>query len=235
MKALILAGGYGKRLRPLTNTIPKPLLKLAGRAIIEWQINWLIENNISSIIIGVGYLKTTIIDYLKDYLKNKDFEINFAIEDEPLGTGGAIKNAKGLLKNEKEFIVINGDIISSLTLSKLILGKNDLVSMALVPLKSPYGVIKTKNSRISEFKEKPILKGYWINAGIYKISNKIFDLLPEKGSVEELFQKLAQKNKMSCAKFPNVYWRSIDSIKDMEEADENLKLGNVYKFELQMP
>ncbi|MCL4380946.1 nucleotidyltransferase family protein [Candidatus Marsarchaeota archaeon] len=218
------AGGYGTRLRPLTNKTPKPLLELAGKPIIEWQIEWLAKNGADSFVIGIGYLKHKI----RDYFKGADLDIEFIAEDEPLGTGGAIKNAELLLAKEKEFIAVNGDIISSLSPRRLSLHENDIVSMALVPLKSPYGVIKTKGSRVAEFREKPLLKGYWLNAGVYKISNKIFGMLPEKGSLEELFQKLAQKNRMGCTKFPDVYWRSVDSLKDMEEADEALKSGAVY-------
>ena len=224
MKAFILAGGYGTRLRPLTNRTPKPLLELAGKPIIRWQIEWLSKNGVDSFVVGIGYLKHKI----KNYFKGTNLDVEFIEENEPLGTGGAIKNAEQLLENEREFIAVNGDIISSLSPKKLSLRKSDIVSMALVPLKSPYGVIKARGSRIIEFREKPLLKGYWLNAGVYKISNKIFRMLPEKGSLEELFQKLAQKNKIGCTKFSDIYWRSVDSLKDMEEADKAIKSGNVY-------
>jgi len=224
MKVLILAGGYGKRLRPLTNKIPKPLIKLNKKPIIEWQIQWLKQYNIDSFIIGLGYLKHKLINHFI----GKKYNIEYVIENEPLGTGGAIKNAFNLLKNEKQFMVINGDIITNLNCSKLVLLKNDLVSMALVPLKSPYGVIKTKGSRVSEFREKPILNGYWLNAGIYLMSNKIFKYIPLKGSIEDLFQEQAKRNRINSIKFTNIYWRSIDSIKDMDEGSFDLKNNLVY-------
>ncbi len=223
MKVLILAGGYGKRLRPLTNTIPKPLIKLNEKPIIEWQIQWLKIHNVNSFVIGLGYLKHKLINYFV----RKNHNIEYVIEEEPLGTGGAIKNAEKLLENEKEFMVINGDIITNLNCSKLVLSEKDLVSMALVPLRSPYGVIKTRGSRISEFREKPLLKGYWLNAGIYLMSNKIFKYLPEKGDVEKLFHELAKKDRINGVKFSNVYWRSIDSLKDMEEGSLDLKNNKV--------
>ncbi|MEM3875718.1 MAG: nucleotidyltransferase family protein [Candidatus Micrarchaeaceae archaeon] len=224
MKVFILAGGYGKRLRPLTNKIPKPLIMLDDKPIIEWQIQWLKSNNINSFVIGLGYLKHKLISHFK----KENHNVEYVVETEPLGTGGAIKNAEDILKNEEKFMVINGDIITNLDCSKLFLSKNDLVSMALVPLKSPYGVIKTRNSRVVEFREKPVLKGYWLNAGIYLMSKKIFNYLPEKGDVEKLFQELALKNRINGVKFTNIYWRSIDSIKDMEEGSLDLKLKKIY-------
>ena len=116
MKAIILAGGRGKRLRPITDYVPKPLIPIKNIPIIEWQIKYLKKFGISEVIICSGY-KTEMIE---NYLKNKKLgiKITFSIENKPLGTGGAIKKA-GKKIRDKSFLVINGDIITNIDLKKL--------------------------------------------------------------------------------------------------------------------
>jgi len=97
MKAVILAGGLGKRLRPLTNEVPKPLLKVSGKPIIVWQIEWLKEYGADEIVVCAYYLKEMIKECLADGGK-PGLSVRYSFEDEPLGTGGAIKNAKPLPK-----------------------------------------------------------------------------------------------------------------------------------------
>ena len=100
MKAVILAGGFGKRLKPLTDNRPKPMIEILDKPILEWQIKHLAKNNIKEIIICVGYLKEQIIDYISSGNKF-DVHVAYTVEDEPLGTGGALKNTYSLLKDEK--------------------------------------------------------------------------------------------------------------------------------------
>lgn len=222
MHAVILAGGYGKRLRPLTDDKPKPLIEIAGKPIIEWQILWLKSFGINSFIVLTGYKWEILIKWLSENEKRLGISTYFSIEEEPLGTGGALKKVKNLLKDENAFIVINGDIITDIDISQLKL-KESIVSISLVPLKSPYGIVETQGDKIVDFKEKPILENYWINAGVYLMSNKVFEYLPDKGDMEKLtFPKLAKESLLTGVKFYNVYWRSIDTIKDIEEASEDL-------------
>lgn len=222
MHAVILAGGYGKRLRPLTDDKPKPLIEIAGKPIIEWQILWLKSFGINSFIVLTGYKWEILIKWLSENEKRLGISTYFSIEEEPLGTGGALKKVKNLLKDENAFIVTNGDIITDLDISQLKL-KESIVAISLVPLKSPYGIVETQGDKIVDFKEKPILENYWINAGVYLMSNKVFEYLPDKGDMEKTtFPKLAKESLLTGVKFYNVYWRSIDTIKDIEEASEDL-------------
>ncbi|MDE1833504.1 MAG: nucleotidyltransferase family protein [Candidatus Micrarchaeota archaeon] len=228
MKAVILAGGYGKRLRPLTEERPKPLVEVGGKPIIEWQVNWLKSMGVDSFIVLAGYLKERVIDHLGAGRK-WGVKMAYLIEEEPLGTGGALKNAEHLLENEKRFVMVNGDIITNIDFKDV---KNDstVATMALVPLKSPFGVIKTSNSHITQFVEKPVLEDYWINAGIYVMKSEIFSMLPEKGDIEKFtFPKLAKENQLGCAKYTDSYWRSVDSMKDLEEVSNDLKEHKVYR------
>jgi mannose-1-phosphate guanylyltransferase len=231
MKALILAGGYGKRLRPLTDDRPKPMIEILNKPILAWQLSWLKLNGIDDVILCIGYRKEIIIDYVSKNIK--DMNVYYSVEDEPLGTGGAIKNVykSNLLKDEDKFIVINGDIITDLNISKMIvLGSNssNSNSIAVVPLPSPYGIVeiddvKSDNARVLGFKEKPRLDQFWINAGVYYLSIDIIDYLPEKGSIEyDTFPLLVKECKLNAVKYNNVYWRSIDTHKDVEEASKEL-------------
>ncbi|BEP18701.1 nucleotidyltransferase family protein [Pyrofollis japonicus] len=235
VKALILAGGFGKRLRPLTIDKPKPLVEVAGRPIIEWQILWLRSHGIREFVVAAGYKWEKLVEHLGSG-KRLGVNIAYVVEDEPLGTGGAIKNAEHLLRNEDFFLVLNGDIITDLNvenlLEKLRGDESAVAAIALVPLRSPYGVVEVDESdHIVKFIEKPMLE-YWINAGVYAMRPTIFDYLPEKGDIERKgFPELAEERKLLGVRFRDVYWRSIDTVKDLEEASRQIEeLGLAKKF-----
>ena len=225
MKAVILAGGFGKRLRPLTIDKPKPLVEVAGKPILIWQIEWLKDHGIDEIVLLVGYLKDKIIEYIGSG-KKFGVKVTYVVEDEPLGTGGALKNAESVLRNEEKFLVLNGDIITNLNPRKLLdnVGSNIIVSIAAVPLRSPYGILSIdKDGYILRFEEKPILENYWINAGVYAMTPQVFDYLPDKGDIERTaFPKLASEKKLKATRYSDVIWRSIDTYKDVEEAGKEL-------------
>jgi NDP-sugar pyrophosphorylase family protein len=228
MKAVILAGGFGKRLRPLTDERPKPLIEIAGKPIIEWQIKWLKKFGVTSVFVLAGYKKEVLIDWVAKNQDKLGIPIAILTEDQPLGTGGAIKRLNGFISNGEKFFVLNGDILTNLDLSKL--GDDKAVAViSLVPLRSPFGIVKVdSNGNIIQFVEKPVLKDFWINAGIYSMNSEIFEYLPERGDIEkETFPLLAQKGLLKGITFDDVYWRSIDTLKDYEEA--NAEITEVFK------
>jgi NDP-sugar pyrophosphorylase family protein len=99
--------------------------------------------------------------------------------------------------------------------------------MALVPLRSTYGVVAIRDGEVTGFREKPVLEGYWLNAGIYLMSREVLAMLPDKGDLsKDVFPMLASKGLLGCSTFTGKYWTSIDSIKDLEEAEKDLKLGS---------
>jgi len=212
LKAIILAGGRGKRLRPITDYVPKPLIPIKNIPIIEWQIKYLKKFGISEVIICSGY-KTKMIE---NYLNNKKLgiKITFSIENKPLGTGGAIKKAGKKIKDQS-FLVINGDIITNIDLKKLIKKEN---SIASIQLKTKFGILQTDKDKIMKFSEKKEIKNVWMNAGIYHLNKKTLKELPKIGDIEKtLFADYAKKEKLSTVKFTNSKWHSVDSFKDMEE------------------
>ena len=218
MKAIILAGGRGKRLRPITDYVPKPLIPIKNIPIIEWQIKYLKKFGISEIIVCSGY-KTKMIE---NYLNNKKLgiKITFSVEDKPLGTGGAIKKAGKKIK-DKSFLVINGDIITNIDLKKLIKKNN---AIAAIQLRTKFGILQTDKDKIMKFDEKKEIENLWMNAGIYHLNKETLKELPIVGDIEKtLFPDYAKKEKLSTIKFTNSKWYSIDSFKDMEECSLVIK------------
>jgi len=226
MKAIILAGGRGKRLRPITDKIPKPLILINNVPLIERSIKYLKKFGINEIIICSGYRSKQIETFLK---KNKNFKckIEFSVEKTPLGTGGAIRKAMEKI-SDKSFVVINGDIITNINLKNILSKPNTIASNEL---KTQFGTMEIKNNKIIKFNEKIDVENVWMNPGIYHLSSEIKKLLPKRGSLEgAVFPKLAKKKCLYTKKFKNVLWHSIDSHKDIELCSEDIKSKKYYKF-----
>ena len=226
MKALILAGGRGKRLRPLTDKIPKSLIPINKKPLIQYTINYLKKFGINEIIICSGYKSKQIQNFLK---KKKNFgcKIEYSIESDPLGTAGAIRNAIKNLSDES-FLVINGDVITNIDLKKILKKPN---TIAANELKTKFGTMKIKNNKILKFNEKTDVENVWMNPGLYHLSTDILKILPHKGSLEaEIFPKLAKKKSLHTVKFKNVLWHSIDSFKDIELSSQEINSKKYQKF-----
>ncbi len=219
MKTIILAGGRGKRLKSITNYVPKSLIPLNNIPIIELQIKYLKKFGIKEYIICTGYLSKQIENYINEK-NNFGVEITFSIEKKPLGTGGAIRKAV-MNCNEKTYLVINGDIITNIDVSLLTIQVN---SIAAIPLKTRYGIIEIIGSQIIGFNEKKEIKDKWMNAGIYYISKELIKNLPKNGDIERtVFPKYSKKKQITAIKYQNVFWYSIDTYKDIEECSNEIK------------
>ena len=222
MKAIILAGGRGKRLKPITDFVPKPLIPIRNIPIIEWQIKYLKKFNVTEVIICTGYKTKMMENHFE--MKKMGIKIKYSIEKSPLGTGGAIKKA-GKIINEKSFFVINGDTITNIDLNKL---KKKQNSIAAIELRTQYGILETKDEKILKFKEKKEIPDTWMNAGIYHLQKEVLGELPTKGDIEKtLFPDYAKKGKLNTIKFKNTKWYSVDSFKDMEEC--SLEIEKIIK------
>ena len=141
MKAVILAGGSGKRLKPLTDELPKALLPIAGKPLLQWQIEWFHHHGVSSILLSVGYLADKILSYFGDGSRF-GVDIDYIVEDEPLGTGGGLKAALYQLSVDEPIYVSNGDVMTDLDLQLIERNRSDqnvVAGMGLVALPSPYG------------------------------------------------------------------------------------------------
>ena len=238
MKAVILAGGYGKRLKPYTENVPKPLLPVAGRSILEWQIRWLKHYGFEEILICAGYLKEKLVNEVGSGAKY-GVRVGYVVEDEPLGTGGAVKNAEHILRNDESFLLINGDILTDLDPNKLLedLEEEYFGAIALVQLPSPYGIVRfdEEKCRVISFVEKPRLTDYWINAGVYAFKPEIFNYLPERGDIEKTaLPKLAEEGRLRAHLFREAFWMSIDSHKDLEEASKKIPTLSIFSKDVRI-
>ncbi len=227
MKAMILAGGLGTRLRPLTDTIPKPLIRVANKPILVWQIEWLRRGGVDEFVLCISHLKEKIMAYFGDG-SSLGVNVRYVVEENPRGTGGALHNAAPYFPKSEAFFALNGDVVTDLDLNQLARRRQEtsaMAAIALVPLPSPYGEVVTDDrGMVSSFTEKPRLLDHWINGGVYCLHPSILSYLPDNGSIEQdVFPVLAREGKLAASKHQNAFWMSIDSPKDIEEAAKVLK------------
>ena len=200
-KAFILAGGKGTRLRPITYEIPKPMVPIQGRPLLEHTIEFLKKYDIRDIVISIGFLGDKIIEHFGNGSKF-GVKISYVEEDEPTGTAGALRLAREKLKSGP-FLMINGDNLFNLDLTEMIkthFENNTVATIALTSVNDPtrYGVAKLQGKKILEFIEKPTMEeapSNLINAGVYLLNPEVIELVPEKtfSMIEtEVFPKLIE-------------------------------------------
>lgn len=230
MYALILAGGKGERLRPLTDTIPKPMVPVAGQPILAHQVAWLRQNGVTDVVFLVGYLGQAVEDFFRD---GAEFGIraHYNYEEEPLGRGGALKNGlKALAGVTSRVIATNGDVVTDADIQELVedferravKNPSHTATILTAPMVSPYGIVDTDpDGAVGRFREKATLP-YAINAGVYVLNPEIERLLPDVGDHESTtFPELATAGRMSAVQ-TDKFWRSVDSFKDLHEVEAHL-------------
>jgi len=230
MYALILAGGKGERLRPLTDTLPKPMVPICGKPILEHQVEWLKAGGVTDIVFLAGYRWEAIKDHFGD---GQAFGISaqYSVEDSPLGRGGAIKAGFPKVPDSEETVaVLNGDIITDETLRNLSAFHDDrrsanqshLATIMVVPMVSPYGLVDMDDAgTVTGFREK-VETEHWINAGIYLFDRGIADELPDLGDHEtRTFPRLSKAGRLAALRSRS-FWRSVDSFNDLNEAEEHV-------------
>jgi NDP-sugar pyrophosphorylase family protein len=230
MKAIILAGGLGTRLRPLTDVTPKPLLPIRGTPIIEHAIINLRKYGIKDIILSVGYMAGTIKGYFGDG-KRLGVNISYAVEEEPLGTGGAIRfAAKGI---NEPFIVLNGDNLADFDYSEALKTHkhNDArVTIGLYPVEdvTRFGIAQLDGQRIVRFIEKPSVQeapSNLNNAGLYIMEPSVLEILPGGPcSIEkDCFEQLCGPEGRVFAYRHHGQWYPTDDMGKYCHADRNFQ------------
>ena len=223
-KAVLLVGGRGTRLKPLTDRIPKALLEVQGKTITEHLFDLLKKYGIRDIILCIGYLREKIKEYFGD---GSRFGVNitYAEEDEPLGTAGPLKLAKKHLKGS--FIVSNGDELKNVNIPRMFRlhkRKDALATIALTTVDDPshYGVARLDGSRIVEFVEKPIkAPSNLINAGFYILEPEVIDMISDGFSMleKDIFPKLAKMGRLRGFPFAG-QWFDIGNIERYKIAEK---------------
>ncbi len=215
---MILCGGFGKRLRPVTEKVPKPLVEIKENySILDKQLFDFINAGIKEVYLLAGFLHEKIEErYGSEY---NGIKINYIIEDEPLGTLNAIRLGMESLDTNKQVIIRNGDIVSDLNIKKMIEHgekSNYDITMFVTKMQSPYGIVELDGDKIISFKEKPILD-YYINGGLYFTKNILNFGEFKTGDIEKtLFPVLSRENKMGFYKENDIFWIAIDTNKELE-------------------
>ncbi len=199
MKAVILAGGLGTRLQPYTTFMPKPMLPLGEKPLLEHLIEWTRKNGIKSIVLCVSYLRKTIEDYFEDG-NNFGVKITYANAKRPLATAGQLKTAEKFI--DDSFVCMYGDSIYDFNLRKMISQHNEkksFITISLFEYKThlPYGVIETsKNGKVTAWNEKPEINAN-INMGCYVMEPQVFDFIPKNKpyGMDDLVKKVMAKKK----------------------------------------
>lgn len=226
LEAVIMAGGRGKRLSPLTDTIPKPMLRLGDKPIIEHNIDRLISFGIKKIYISVKYLGQQIVDYLGDG-SQKGISIEYVWEDEPLGTAGALALINDL--STEHILLMNSDLFTNVNFESLYLKlTNERADMAVASTEYkvdiPYAVFETQEGRVTNFREKPSFI-YHSNAGIYILKRSLIAKI-EKGKycdITDVMEQLVTEGGKLVYDPIIGYWIDIGKTVDYEHAQEFIK------------
>jgi dTDP-glucose pyrophosphorylase len=230
--ALLMAGGKGERLKPLTDKLPKPMLMIGDKPIIEHNIDRLINFGVKNFFISVRYLKESIIHYLGDG-SSKGVSISYIEETDPLGTIGAITQIE---KTEYEdLLVMNSDILTNIDFEDFYTSykiQNSEMMLASIPyvVAVPYAVLKTENQFIKNFEEKPNYT-YYSNGGIYLMKFNLKNKLV-KGqfcNATDLMEMLIHEKNASLTHYPILgYWLDIGRHSDYMKAQDDIKHINLY-------
>jgi len=233
MKAVILAGGLGTRLQPYTTFVPKPMLPLGEKPLLEHLIEWLRKNGIKTTVLCVSYLRKTIEDYFEDG-ERFGMNIEYAIAGKPLATAGQLKTAEQFI--DDSFVCVYGDSIFDFNLRNMVnqhKKKKSFITMSLYEYKTKlnYGVIDTtKNGKVVGWNEKPEIKAN-INIGCYVMEPQVFGLIPSNKpyGMDDVVKKAISKKKLVNSFLTKKGFMDIGDKTSYKKAYQQFleKLGNI--------
>jgi mannose-1-phosphate guanylyltransferase/phosphomannomutase len=236
MKAVIMAGGEGTRLRPQTSNLPKPMLPLVGRPMMEHIVSLLRRHGITDIVVTVAFLPNAIRSYFGNG-SELGVRMVYATEETPLGTAGSVRNARDELT--ERFLVISGDVLTDIDLTSMIEfheKNNALATLALCAVENPleFGIVITReDGSIERFLEKPGWGQVFsdtINTGIYVLEPEIFDVIPEGRAVDfssEVFPTVLEAGGPIFGYVANGYWEDVGTTAAYLKAHEDILNGKV--------
>jgi len=236
MKAVIMAGGEGTRLRPLTSNQPKPLMPLANRPMMEHIVRLLKAHGFDDIVVTLAFLPQTIRTYFGD---GSEFGVRmvYATEETPLGTAGSVRNARAEL--DEPFLVISGDVLTDIDLSEVVAvheRTGAVVTLALKAMENPleFGIVITRDDgSIERFLEKPTWGQVFsdtVNTGIYVCNPEVFDYIPEDESVDfsgDVFPRLLEDGKPLTGHVAEGYWEDVGTLEAYLKAHRDVLDGLV--------
>jgi mannose-1-phosphate guanylyltransferase len=235
VQAVILVGGEGTRLRPLTVTVPKPVLPLVDRPFLAYMLEWLRRHGVDDVIMSCGFLATSVRNVLGDG-SQFGLRLRFVEEPEPRGTAGALKYAEDLL--DERFLMLNGDVLTDIDLTAQI-AQHDATgavgTLALVPVEDPtaYGLVRVHDDRsVKEFVEKPTADSIdtnLISAGAYVLERRVLDMIPADRNVSierEVWPRLVGEGLFAFAA-DDAYWLDIGTPERYLQGTFDILEGNV--------
>ncbi len=243
MKAVVMAGGEGSRLRPLTLERPKPMLPVVNRPVLGHILHLLKQHGIVDVVITLQYLAAQIQDYYGDG-KALGMNIEYVIEESPLGTAGSVKNAQPYLEKDKPFLVISGDALTDFDLTQLVAyhrRRAALLTMALYHVPDPleYGIINVhEDGRVAQFLEKPkwgAVTSDTVNTGIYVVEPEALARIPTDQPVDwsqHVFPQMLAAGEALYAYIANGYWCDIGTLSEYQRANFDLLNGLLHLGEL---
>ena len=221
-----MAGGRGKRLLPLTEKTPKPMLKVGDKPIIEHNIDYLICFGIKNFWISINYLGEQITDYF-GIGKLKNVNINYVNENKPLGTIGAVSEIVNFTK--KYILVTNSDLLTNINYEDFFvefLRSDADICVATIPysINIPYAVLEMDDTKILDFNEKPTYE-YYINSGIYLIKKEVIELIPRGVfyNATDLIAKSIEKGLKIHSYVTRNYWLDIGKTEDYQKAQGDIR------------
>jgi len=238
VKAVVLVGGEGTRLRPLTYTTPKPLLPIANQPFLERQLHWLARHGVDEVVLSLGYLPDAFVQHFPDGVF-ENVRLHSAVEDEPLGTAGGIRFAADVAGVKERFVVCNGDVLTGLDLTALVAlhdarGAEATIHLARVSDPSAFGVVPTyPDGEVKAFVEKPppgTAPTDWINAGTYVLEPSVLDRVPAGLTVSierETFPRMLEQRFRLYAFPSDAYWIDIGKPDQYLRAHEDVLAGRV--------
>ena len=236
MKAVILAGGEGTRLRPLTSNQPKPMMPVANRPMMEHIVRLLAEHGFDDIVVTVAFLANHIRTYFGD---GSDFGVRmrYATEDSPLGTAGSVRNAADEL--DETFLVISGDVLTDIDLSAFVKAHRATGAAGSIALKRvndpvEFGIVITReDGSIERFLEKPTWGQVFsdtINTGIYVLEPEVFDFIPKDEVVDfsgDVFPAMLKRGKPLYGYVADGYWEDVGTLEAYLRAHQDILEGKV--------
>jgi mannose-1-phosphate guanylyltransferase len=230
VKAIVLVGGEGTRLRPLTYTTPKSLLPIANVPFLERQLKWLARHGVDDVVLSLGYLPDAFNAHFPD-ARFGDLTLRYAVEEEPLGTAGGIRYAAEVAGIDERFVVCNGDVLTTLDLSEMVRfhdghGGEATIHLCRVDDPSAFGVVPTgADGEVIAFVEKPP-KGrapsHWINAGTYVVEPSLLERIPSRLTVSierDTFPRMLDRPGRLFAFQSDAYWIDIGTPAKYVEAN----------------
>jgi mannose-1-phosphate guanylyltransferase len=223
--AVILVGGSGLRLRPLTIDLPKCMIPLHGKPLIYWTLTWLKESGIDHAVLGVSYLKEKVIQYIDENKKKLCIKVDFSEHTQEGETGEGFRLAISRHVRDENFIAMNGDEMTNLNLKAFVdfhLKNKGVATIAVSPMRSPFAIVETNGVDIVKFNEKPIMEDKLVNTGIYVFNHAITKDLPQIGAIEKTtFPSLASKKLIKAYRLgSNERWLTINSLKELNTAEQ---------------